>query len=152
MTSFPVEAIDKTAAPARSLTVVCVTDQMRCDRIIKAGKLLCELTGSELSVINVSRTGQMQDPESIEYLYKVSSQNGAVMTVIYADDVAKAIIKYIKENKVSYVLTGIPGDDDSVINRIWSRFTHIAFFMVEQNGELHEVLHPARAAMALRQG
>ena len=61
----------------------------------------------------------------------------------------KAIIRYIKDNKVSYVLTGIPQEGDSVTTRIWSKFTHITFFVVEHNGELREVLRPALSARTL---
>jgi K+-sensing histidine kinase KdpD len=99
----------------------------------------------------VARTSQKQDPDSIEYLFSVSNENGAEMAVIFEEDSAKAIIHYIKENKVSCVLTGVPGEGDSVVWRIWSRFTHIRFFVVEEDGEVHEVAQPMRAAKALRE-
>ena len=47
------------------------------------------------------------------------------------------------------MLTGIPQEGDSVTTRIWSKFTHITFFVVEHNGELREVLRPALSARTL---
>ena len=70
----------------------------------------------------------------MEYLFSVSKQNGAEMALLYSDDVAKALIRYIKENKVANLLTGIPNEGDSVTTKIWKRFTHINFFVVEQDG------------------
>lgn len=133
----------------RTKTVVCVTDQRQCDRIIRAGRTLATLSGTELSVINVVRSEAAQDPESMEYLFSVSKENDAEMTLLYASDVAKAIIHYVKSNKVSYLLTGIPQEGDSVTTRIWSKFTHVTFFVVEKDGGLREVAHPVRAARAL---
>jgi K+-sensing histidine kinase KdpD len=132
-------------------TVVCVTDQRRCDRIIRAGRALADITQTQLAVINVAQTSQKQDPDSIEYLFSVSNENGAEMAVIFEEDSAKAIFHYIKENKVSCVLTGVPGEGDSVVWRIWSRFTHIRFFVGEEDGEVREVAQPMRAARALRE-
>ncbi|MFV0496718.1 MAG: hypothetical protein ACK5L0_00910 [Candidatus Fimivivens sp.] len=133
----------------RAKTVVCVTDQRQCDRIIRAGQTLANLSGTDLAVINVVRPQAVQDPESMEYLFSVSKENGAEMALLYADDVAKAIIHYIKDNKVSYLMTGIPQKGNSVTARIWRKFTHVTFFVVEKDGKLREVGHPARAARAL---
>ena len=133
----------------RAKTVVCVTDQRRCDRIIRAGRTLANLSGTELAVINVVRSEAAQNPESMEYLFSVSKENDAEMALLYSNDVAKAIIHYVKSNKVSCLLTGIPQEGDSVTTRIWSKFTHVTFFVVEQDGGLREVGHPVRAARAL---
>ena len=130
-------------------TVVCVTDQRQCDRIIRAGRTLASVSGTELAVINVVCPQAEPDPDSMEYLFSISKENGAEMTLLYSKDVARAIINFIKQNKVRYVLTGIPQEGDSVTTRIWSRFTHISFFVVEKSGKLCEVGHPVRAARAL---
>ena len=107
------------------------------------------MSDTDLAVINVAKPGVPQDPESLEYLFSVSKEKDAEMVLLYSDNVAKAIIRYIKDNKVSYVLTGIPQEGDSVTTRIWSKFTHITFFVVEHNGELREVLRPALSARTL---
>ena len=130
-------------------TVVCVTDQRRCDRIIRAGRALADISGTGLLVVNVVRPDSQQDTESMEYLFSVSKQNNAEMALLYSDDVAKALIRFIKENKVANLLTGIPNEGDSVTTKIWKRFTHVTFFVVEQDGSLREVVNPARQAQEL---
>lgn len=130
-------------------TVVCVTDQKNCDRIIRTGKTLANISGTELAVISVVSPGRQTDPDSLEYLFSVSKENGGQMALLYSDDVAKAIIRYIKENKVAYLLTGMPCEGDSVTTKIWSKFTHVSFFVVGHDGELNEVASPVRAARAL---
>ena len=130
-------------------TVVCVTDQRRCDRIIRAGRALADISQTDLLVVNVVRPDSQQDTESMEYLFNVSKQNGAEMALLYSDDVAKALIRYIKENKVANLLTGIPNEGDSVTTKIWKRFTHVTFFVVEQDGSLREVVNPARQAQEI---
>ena len=139
----------KTETASAAKTVVCVTDQRQCDRIIKAGKKLSDLSGNELTVINVVDPYRRSDPDSMEYLFSVSKKNGAEMVLLYSEDVAKAIIKYIKSNKVTALLTGIPNPGDSVTAKVWSRFTHIDFFVVRMDGSLYPVFNPARAAKQL---
>ena len=123
-------------------TVVCVTDQLRCDRIIRSGRVVANMTDTKLAVINVSTPQRKNDPAAMEYLFRVSSEYEGEMAVLYSSDVAKAIIRHIKENRIAYVLTGVPQENDSIITKIWKRFTHITFFMVEETGELCEVTRP----------
>lgn len=141
--------MDITKKPVPPKTLVCVTDQMNCDRIIKAARVICDLTASELSVINVSSPGRTQDPRSIEYLFKVSAQYHAQMTVLYHNDPAKAVIGYIKSHKIASVVTGQPEGQNSVLHKIWSKFTHVNFFTVDPSGEISEVVNPVIAARAI---
>lgn len=141
--------IDITKKPAQPKTLVCVTDQMGCDRIIKASRIISDLTASELSVINVSSPGRVQDPKSIEYLFKVSAQYNAQMTVLYHNDPAKAVIQHIKSHKIINVVTGLPEGQNSVLHKIWSKFTHVNFFTVDPSGEISEVANPVIAARAI---
>lgn len=130
-------------------TVVCVTDQKNCDRIIRTGKALANISGTELAVISVISAERQTDPDSLEYLFSISKENGGQMALLYSEDVAKAIIRYVKENKVAYLLTGMPQEGDSVTTKIWSKFTHVTFFVVGHDGSLNEVSSPVRAARAL---
>ena len=139
----------KTECETAAKTVVCVTDQRQCDRIIRAGKMLSDLSGSQLTVISVVDPGRRSDPDSMEYLFSISRENGAEMVLLYSEDVAKSIIKYIKSNKVATMLTGIPCRGDSVTADIWNKFTHIDFFVVEMDGSLRPVSNPVRAAREL---
>ena len=123
----------------RFKTLVCVTDQLQCDRIIRAGKTVAELTDTDLVIINVCTPLRENNPEAMEYLFRVSAEYGGEMTVLYSENFSKAIVNYIKENRVRCVLTGVPQENDRFITRMWKTFTHIRFFMVENNGDTNEV-------------
>ena len=138
--------VDFTTAPPKAKTLVCVTDQKQCDRIINSGRLLADLTGTDLVVITVAKPDVPQDPQSMEYLFSVAKNKDAEMSVLFSSDVSKAIIKFIKENKINNVLTGIPSTSNSLTPKLWKKFTHINFFVVEKDGSLQEVGRPAAAA------
>lgn len=133
----------------RMKTIVCVTDQKNCDRIIRSGKLLADMTGTDLAVVTVARPNAPQDPEAVEYLFSVAKEQEAEMAILYAEDIGRALIRYVKQNKVAYLLTGIPREGDSVTTQLWNKFTHVSFFVVEKSGELREVGNSVRAARAL---
>lgn len=138
--------VDYTVALPKTKTLVCVTDQKQCDRIIYSGRLLADITSTDLVVITVAKPDIPQDPQSMEYLFSVAQKNNAEMSVLFSNDVARAIIKFIKENKITNVLTGIPSTTDSITPKLWKKFTHISFFVVEKDGSLQEVKKPANAA------
>lgn len=140
------EYIDYTASLPKEKTLVCVTDQKKCDRIIDAGRRLADITSSDLTVITVARPEYEQDPQSMEYLFSVAQKNDAEMSILFSGDVSKAIIQYIKENKISNVLTGVPKGETSLAPRLWKKFTHITFFVVEEDGALREIIKPQREA------
>ena len=122
-------------------TVVCVTNQFQCERLITVGKAIAQRTGTALRVINVISENPVygNNPEALEFLYEKAKENGAEMSILYAEDVAKSTIRYLKDNHAFYVITGTPGEDNSVLYPIWSRFTHIQFFMVDVNGQIELV-------------
>ena len=120
--------------PERRVTVVCVTNQFQCDRIIKAGRVMADLSNTALNVISVAD----QDPAALQHLFDVTKENGGSMSILYELDPAKAIIRYLKENKTSYVLTGMPENENSILYQIWEKFTHITFLTVTPEGELQE--------------
>lgn len=128
------------------VTVVCVTDQFQCERIIKAGRIIADLTNTNLSVINVAKPGQQQNPKSLQHLFDVSKLNDGMMSIIYADDPVKAIINYIKQHKTDNVLTGMPENENSILHTIWDKFTHVTFFAVTPEGELKEMTKAYRSA------
>ena len=45
---------EQTQHPTKRHTIVCVTNQFHCERLIRAGRLIAELSKTSLLVINVS--------------------------------------------------------------------------------------------------
>ncbi len=131
--------LDATIPLKKPKTLVCVTDQMSCDKLIKAGRILADFSGTELTVVNVALDGAPQDPRSMEHLFKETSAHGGEMIVLYHSDASKAIIKYLKSNKVANVLSGTPTSENSMIFKLWNRFTHINYYTVDLDGIVYRM-------------
>ena len=123
-------------------TVVCVTNQFKCERLIQAGRRVADLTKTTLTVVNVSRPDiTPEDSKALDHLFNVSKKYGALMTIFYSTEALKTITDYIKINKAANVVTGMPQEKDSVLIKLWEKFTNTKFFTVEENGDLKEVLN-----------
>ena len=120
-------------------TVVLVTNQFKCERIIKSGKVLSDLTGTELLVLSVQSNEFPQNPDAINHLFDVSTKSGAVMNVMYSENVEKAIMQYIKQQKPKNVISGMPRGSGSILEKLWSKFQSVSFFTVDEEGKLSEV-------------
>lgn len=120
-------------------TVVCVTNQYRCERLIKAGKAIADITHTPLLVVNALGSEYPQDPQALQHLFNVSREHDSEMTVLYTDNAYKALVKFIYTNKAVNVITGMPKDETSVTYKLWTKYTHIKFFTVEEDGEIREV-------------
>lgn len=126
-------------------TLVCVTNQFECQRIIRCGRVIGEMTHTQLEVLSIISPDRVQNPQALQFLYDVSRENGATMTVASAENPAKAIISYIKQNRVSNMLSGVPNDENSILYRIWNKFTHVNFFTVAPDGAIQEVTRVRRS-------
>ena len=120
-------------------TAVLVTNQFQCERLIHAGRSVADISKTDLIVLNVQSNEYPANPEAIQYLFNIATQNNALMNVMYAEDSFKTIVKYIKDNKTAYVVTGMPQTKNSILHRIWRKFAHVTFFTVDEAGTLHEV-------------
>ncbi|MCI8623258.1 MAG: hypothetical protein HFG26_06285 [Provencibacterium sp.] len=129
--------MDETHAVAR--TVVLVTNQFQCERLIHAGKTLADVTGTELCILSVQSSRYPPNPLALEHLFNISKQNGGDMNVTYGEDPAHQIIHFIKHHKTLHVVSGIPQDENSMLYTVWKKFTHIRFFTVDGQGVTSEI-------------
>lgn len=131
-----------------SATLVLVTDQIACERIIKASRLVADLNKTdELFVLNVMEPDSCANPKALEHLFAVSKEYGAQMTIEFSDSVESAIIHFIRENHVVCAVTGIPENTESVLVRLWERLPNLTFYTVSQKGALREVLEPVSCVL-----
>lgn len=146
------EPIDVADSPSHSRTVVLVTNQFQCERLICSGRAVADISKTDLLVLNVQSNDYLPNPEAIQHLFNVSSQNRAVMNLMYSDNTYKTIVHYLKNNKTTNVITGMPSSPGSILHKIWNKFSHIKFFTVDQEGRLEEVVdkrfHCAEMAQA----
>lgn len=123
-----------TSQPFPGKTVVLVTNQFCCERLIHSGKTLADATNTELCVYSVQSNRYPQNPLALEHLYHISKQYDAEMHVDYSDEPVRQIIRFIKSNKARNVLTGNPENEESILYTVWRKFTHINFFTVDAQG------------------
>ena len=127
-------------------TVVLVTDQFECERIIKAARVIADLSQTALTVLSVMKTGAQTNPAALEHLFGVAKEYGAQMTVEFSDNPQSAIVHSIRENRVINAVTGMPRDESSILVRMWKTLQNVTFFTVNEKGELHEVVDREFAA------
>lgn len=124
-----------------SATLVLVTDQFACERIIKASRLVADLNKTdELLVLNVMKPDSCANPKALEHLFGVAKEYGALMTIQFSDSVESAIIHCIRENHVVCAVTGQPESANSVLVRLWERLPNVLFYTVGPKGTLREAL------------
>lgn len=130
---------EQTQHPTKRHTVVCVTNQFHCERLIRAGRLIADLSKTSLLVINVSSPNLSEnDAKALEYLFQVSKENGAEMTVLYSDEPMRQLAKFIKENKAVNVVTGVARPAEFPLPSLWRKFTSAHFFTVTEDGSFSE--------------
>ncbi len=130
-----------------SATIVCVTDQINCERIITKGKEIADKTDTNLYVINVDN-GHTRDLEAIEHLFRVTKSNGAVMNIFYNKNVLDTIVNCIGEYNAVNVVSGIPQTVDSILNKLWETMPKIDYYMVGFKGDI-TLISNKRSAMNL---
>lgn len=135
--------------PAR-VTAVCVTNQYQCERLIRAGRTVSDIFKTGLTVIHISSPDiSAEDAAALEYLFAVSKQHGAEMTVLYSKDPARELLSCLKDLKPAHVVTGLPSPGSPVLPRLWKKLAGINFFTVSLEGELQSVSpRPASAGVS----
>lgn len=130
-------ATEKNVGGVRKVTMVCVTNQFQCERIIRAGRSIANLSDTELMVVNVSPLDfARQNGEALEHLFRVSRENDAHMSVLYSNEPLKTLMNFIKKNHTVNVVTGMPQQGNSVLVKMWEKLGGVSFFTVNEDGKL----------------
>lgn len=90
-------------------TMVCVTGQKNCERLIREGASIAG--GAELRVVHVVRPGAAvlgagNDPDALEYLFQISRTYGAQMEMLRSDDVVGTLTRIAREMQIRHVVLG----------------------------------------------
>ena len=91
--------------------MVCVTQQKNCERLIRAGYEKVSEDDDNLFIINVVSENDIflntsSDGDALEYLFGISSEVGANLTVIRAKDVIGAMAAFAKKHKITHIVLG----------------------------------------------
>lgn len=98
--------------------MVCVTRQKTCERLIKIGQKLVNGQEGTLKVVHVTKTGvnvlgNPDEGEALEYLFQVSKQAGAEMTVLRSDNILNTLLDFAKKNNITEIVMGESPDPNS---------------------------------------
>lgn len=96
--------------------LVCVTQQKTCERLIRKASSLRENSKGELYVIHVAKNewnflDNAREGEALEYLFGISKQVGASLSVLKSDNIVRTIADFAKENKIDCIVMGESADD-----------------------------------------
>lgn len=124
----------------KSGVLVCVTDQLSCERLIRAGKKIADEINAPLQVLSVQPANQTARlmGEALDYLFEVSGQNGAEMTIYYHDDSILMVAGHILKYNVRHVVTGLPGEVQSVgfVEAVHSLCPNVPFSLVSEDQQM----------------
>ncbi len=121
----------------KPIVLVCVTDQIKCDRLIRSGRQMADCFSLDLKVINIETDADRDRAgRGIEHLFKVSSQYDAEMTVYYHHDPLESVKSYIQRNNVAHIVTGVPftSDDSPFIDGLLSAYPRTPLTVVSEEG------------------
>lgn len=130
--------------PAGRCTVVCITDQFHCEKLIRAGRLIADLSKTALAVVNVSSPDlSKNDARALEYLFRISKESGAQMTVLYSDRPLQELERFIRGQKAQNVVTGEAAQKSSMLPGLWKKCAGVQFFTVKKDGSFSETEEPS---------
>ncbi|MCC5909961.1 MAG: universal stress protein UspA [Clostridiaceae bacterium] len=95
----------------REHTMVCVTQQKTCEKLIKEGVEVQRKQGGDIYVVHVAPIGwnilgNSQEGEALDYLFDISKNVGAYMTVLRSSEVVKTIIDFCQEHNIKTIVLG----------------------------------------------
>ncbi len=120
-------------------TIVFVTNQVKCDRIIHAARKVADKTKTELNVLEVLDSEYELNPEAVDYLFMLSKQVKATMRIVFSGDKLEVMREIISQYDCSNVVTGMPSSNESALYGLWKDFSDKRFHTVDEGGELVEV-------------
>lgn len=126
----------------RAVVLACVTMQFECDRIIKVAKQIADDTDCELKVLSVLTPTHDYTEKAwqIEYLYMVSKQVGADMTVLFDEKADKAAADFAKKCNAERIVTGLhDGGEESFLVGFNKRMPQTALTMVAKDETVYSM-------------
>jgi len=103
----------------RKNIMVCVTQQKTCERLILKGNELIESEEDKLFVIHVVNEKEKfldsySDGEALEYLFQVSKESGADLTVLRSKNILKTLVDFARDNEITHIIMGVSPVDKAL--------------------------------------
>ncbi len=121
-------------------TLVFVTDQITCDRLIRVGRKVADLSGTDLFVVNIVSTNiESLNRVALQHLYTVSMDYNAAMNILNAEHPFSTMADCIREYHAEHVITGAPKDNSAPLAHLWKAFPEIYFYTVSPNNQIQNI-------------
>lgn len=91
--------------------LVCVTQQKTCEKLIQQGAELSKEQSDNLYVLHVVNENDkllynFSDGDALEYLFRITKDVGAELTVKRSKDVIKTIVDFADEMEITHIVLG----------------------------------------------
>jgi len=120
-------------------TMVFVTNQFSCDRLIFAAQAVAERSKTRLDIVQILDREYDLDPGAIDYLFMLAKKANATMRLVSAQDKLALMKSVIGAPDVDFVVTGMPNSHQSILYELWKEFPAKSFHVVDETGELVDV-------------
>lgn len=122
-------------------TLVCVTQQKTCERLIRKAAELKNTHQGELFVIHVAKNewnflDNAKEGEALEYLFGISKSVGADLSVLKSDAIVDTIVEFSREKKIMCIVLGeSPNDhkENRFYNELKAQLSDVEIVVVPQN-------------------
>lgn len=122
--------------------LACVTGQYDCDRIIETAAAIAEEHDCELRVLSVLKPTDdySKVTDVLEYLHRVSKENGADMTVIFSAYAPAAAAQFVNDNKVGRIVTGMHDGGNESFLVMFNQFApNVSITMVAKDNAVYSM-------------
>lgn len=100
-----------TVIAKEGITMVCVTAQFSCERLIREGRKVADQTNTKLYIVNVQQKDAWGNKfcKELEYLFMISNNLNAEMLTFFSDHTIDTINDCIKRSNVKHIILGEKG-------------------------------------------
>lgn len=119
--------------------LVCVTDQLSCERLIQAGVALAEEYGGlPVRVLSVVRPELVTEETAatLQALYDKAAAQGADMTIYFNDTPAIMAAVHARQTDAVHLVVGTPGvDTNRFVETLKGLLPEIPLTMIDAQGQ-----------------
>ncbi len=96
--------------------LVCVTDQLSCERLIRTGAEIAKEKGVPVQVVSVLPEALVSDNTAfiMQKLYNTANSLGAEMTFYFNSDPALTVVVHAKKSGATHIVSGTPGANSTL--------------------------------------
>lgn len=122
----------------KSNVLICVTRQKSCERLIRVGHNEAKKSGGKPHVIHVAPIGENflgnpREGEALDYLFDISKQVGAEMTVLRSNEVVDILTDFSKKRKIGIMVLGESPNierEGDIIKQLKRKLHNVEFVVV----------------------